>query len=80
VTAVAPRPASHDDDIDHIRDLVRIGVVGSWHYRWPDMQATANRLGLTAENAVYLTNEGRWREYHDHPATVADAIREATTR
>lgn len=80
MTAVVPRPATRDD-IDHIRDLVRAGVVGPWHYRWPEMQATATRLGITPENAVYRTHDGRWSQYHNHhPATAADEIRKAATR
>lgn len=78
MTAIVPRPsATRDDDIDHIRDLVRVGVVGAWHYRWPEMQAIAARLGITPADAVYRTHDGHWPE---HPATVADAIREAATR
>jgi hypothetical protein len=66
VTAVVPRPATRED-IDHIRDLVRAGVAGSWHYRWPELVATAARLGLTPQNAV-------WRANNPTHATAADFI------
>lgn len=79
MTAVVPRQAT-DEDIDQIRDLVRAGAVGPWHYRWPALKAVAARLGISPENAVYRTHDGRWSEYHTQPTTIADAIREATAR
>ena len=84
MTAVVPRPsATRDDDIDHIRDLVRVGVVGAWHYRWPELQATAARLGITPENAVYRAHDGHWPATENRlhiQTTLADVIREAATR
>lgn len=73
------RPATRDD-IDHIRDLVRAGVAGSWHYRWPEMQATAARLGITPQDAVYRAHDGNWSPNRKPAATAADFIREANAR
>lgn len=74
MTAIVPRRHTADD-IDHIRDLVRAGVVGTWHYRWPELEAVAARLGVTPDNAIWRTQEGTW------PApTAADHIREANAR
>ena len=82
MTADGPRPATRED-IEHILDLVRAGVVGSWHYRWREMQATAARIGITPENAVYRAHDGYWSANENrlhHQTTLADAIREAATR
>lgn len=84
MTAVVPRqPATHDDDIDRIRDLVRAGVVGPWHYRWPELKTVAARLGITPADAVYRAHDGYWSatpNSRHHQATLADVIREAASR
>lgn len=79
MTAVAPRPAT-DEDRAHLRDLVRAGAVGSWHYRWPELCAVAARLGISPHNAVYRAHDGTWSPNHTPAATAADFIREANTR
>lgn len=79
MTAVVPnRPDS--EDIDHLRDLVRAGAVGPWHYRWPEVRAVAARLGVRPDDAVYLTRDGAWSPNRKPAATAADFIREANAR
>jgi hypothetical protein len=81
VTATVPaQPASEDIDRDRLRDLVRAGVVGSWHYRWPELTAVAARLGLRPDDAVYRAHDGGWSPNRKPAATAADHIREANTR
>lgn len=79
MTAVVPRQAT-TDDIDHIRELVRAGVVGPWHYRWTELIVTAARLGISPENAVYRAHDGHWSATPQPAATAADHIREANAR
>jgi hypothetical protein len=79
VTAVVPRPATRED-IDHIRDLVRAGAVGPWHYRWPELEAVAHRIGLRPDDAVWRAHDGTWSPNPQPTPTVADFIREANAR
>lgn len=82
MTAVVPRPATRED-IDHIRDLVRAGAVGPWHYRWTELTIVAARLGISPENAVYRAKDGYWSATENRlhiQTTLADVIREAATR
>jgi hypothetical protein len=76
MTAVAPRPltaAAVDALRSELRDLARAGVAGPWHYRWPELEAVAARLGLSPKTAYFRAETDNW------PApTVADHIREAT--
>lgn len=80
MTADVPRQPATRDDIDHVRDLVRAGVVGPWHYRWLELTTTAARLGITPHNAVYLAHDGDWSPNRKPATTPADHIREATSR
>jgi hypothetical protein len=70
VTAVAPRPltsaattALHDE----LRDLARAGVAGPWHYRWPELEAVAARLGISPKDAYWHAHDGDWA--HNREAT-----------
>lgn len=79
MTAVVPRQQTAED-IDHIRELVRAGVVGSWHYRWTELTVTAARLGLRPDDAIWRAHDGHWSANPQPAATAADHIREANTR
>lgn len=79
MTAVVLRQAT-TDDIEHVCDLVRAGVAGAWHYRWPELEAVAARLGLKPQDAVWRAHDGHWSATPQPAATAADHIREATTR
>jgi hypothetical protein len=79
VTAVVPRPANRDD-VAHIQELVRVGVVGPWHYRWPELVAVAKRLDLRPDDAVWRAHDGTWSPNPQPEPTAADFIREANTR
>lgn len=79
MTATVPRQPSADD-IEYVCDLVRAGVAGSWHYRWPELEAVAARLGLKPEDAVWRAHDGNWSPNRKPATTAADFIREATTR
>lgn len=84
MTADVPRqPTKQDKDIDQIRALVRAGVLGPCHRRWPEMKNVARRLGCRPEDAIWRIRHGRWSSTEQHArhiqTTLADVIREAAT-
>ena len=79
MTAVVPAQPDAEDR-EHLRDLVRAGAVGPWHYRWPELTVVAKRLGLSPQNAVYRAHDGNWSPNRTPATTAADFIREATSR
>jgi hypothetical protein len=84
VTADIPRhPTAHDRQIDKVRALVRQGVLGPCHRRWPEMKNAARRLGCRPEDAIWRVRHGSWSTDDNQlhiQTTLADVIREAATR
>jgi hypothetical protein len=81
VTADVPtQPSRQDKDIETVRTLIRAGVLGPCHHRWPEMKKTARRLGCRPEDAIWRVRHGRWSGNTTTPHTPADLIREAATR
>lgn len=79
MTADIPRqPVA--EDIDHLRDLVRAGVVGPWHYRWTELTTVTDRLGIRPDDAIYRAHDGNWSANRTPATTAADFIREANVR
>ena len=67
----------------NLLDQILSHLRAAWHYRWPELQATAARLGITPENAVYRAHDGHWPATENRlhiQTTLADVIREAATR
>lgn len=79
MTAVVPRQPTAED-IDQIRDLVRAGAVGPWHYRWTELTVVAARIGLRPDDVVYRAHDGNWSPNRTPATTAADHIREANAR
>lgn len=84
MTADVPRqPSTQDKDIATLRALVRAGVIGPCHRRWPELDAVARSLGCRPEDAIWRIRHGRWSTNNTAlhiQTTLADVIREAATR